>query len=123
MRTVTGTVLLIVATLIGLVGAFAFLETGLDWSFSKPSSVLEDSPQWDAEREFSVGFGVSALVVWLVLAVTAFFALLLGRERRRPAIASILVGLSAAVVLGAVIAVLSVSPVGEQYPLPPWNRA
>ena len=79
MRIVGGVVLLIVATAVGLFGPFAFLVTGLDWTFSKPDTVLEDSPQWDAERLWHVQFGVAALVVWLLLAVGAYLALLHGR--------------------------------------------
>lgn len=123
MRVISGIVLLIVATAVGLFCPFAFAETGLDWTFSKPATVLEDSYQWDAERSFSVQFGVSALIVWLVLTTGAFFMLLFGPSRRRPVLASVLVAVSAVIVLGLTVAVLSIPPAGEQYPLPPWNRA
>ncbi len=123
MRVISGIVLLIVATAVGLFGPFAFAETGLDWTFSKPATVLEDSYQWDAERSFSVQFGVTALILWLVLTAGAFFILLFGPSRRRPALASVLVSMSAVIVLGLTAAALSIPPVGEQYPLPPWNRA
>ncbi len=57
MRLISGIVLLIVATALGLFCPFAFAETGLDWTFSKPATVLKDSSQWDAERSFSVPLG------------------------------------------------------------------
>jgi hypothetical protein len=107
MRIVGGVVLLIVATAVGLFGPFAFLVTGLDWTFSKPDSVLEDSPQWDAERLWHVQFGVAALVVWLLLAVGGYLVLFHGRARKRPVLASVMTGASALIVLGATAVALS----------------
>ncbi|WP_167494161.1 hypothetical protein [Microbacterium hydrothermale] len=66
---------------------------------------------------------MTALILWFALTAGAFFILLFGRSRRRPVLASVLVAVSAVVVLGLTAAALSVPPVGEQYPLPPWNRA
>lgn len=116
---VSGIVLLLVATIIGLACPFAFASTGLDWSFSKPATVLEDSYQWDAERQTDVQFGVAALVTWLVLAVSGFFVILDRGSRKRPVLAGVLVAISAVIVLGLTAAVLSIPPTGEQYPLPP----
>jgi len=122
-RVISGIVLLIVATAVGLFCPFAFAETGLDWTFSKPATVLEDSFQWDSERSFSVQFGVTALIVWFVLSTSAFFILLFGPSRRHPVLAGVLVSASAVIVLGLTAAALSIPPAGEPYPLPPWNRA
>lgn len=107
MRIFGGVVLLIVATAVGLLGPFAFLVTGLDWTFSKPATVLEDSPHWDAERLWHVQLGVAALVIWLLLTVGSFFTLVHGRTRKRPVLASALVAVSALIVLGAAAAALS----------------
>ncbi len=107
MRIAGGIVLLIVATAIGLMGSFAFLVTGLDWTFSKPAAIPEDSPQWDAERLIQVQLGTSALVVWLLLTAGSCLILLHGRARRRPVLATVLAGASALIVLGATAAALS----------------
>lgn len=62
-RPTGGIVFLVIATLVGLVCPLAFGVTGLDWTFSKPTSVLDDSPRWDAERLWHVQAGLTSLVM------------------------------------------------------------
>lgn len=88
-------------------------------------TVLEYSDSDDTERAIGVGMGIVALVVWLVLLLSAALVGLrgVGPLRARRATVWIAVGLSAVLVLGTLIAVLATPPPLSEYPLPEWNRA
>lgn len=112
------------ATLIGLFGDFMLGLSGL--SLAGPGlTVIEYSDSDYAERAIGIGMGSIALVVWLVLLLSAAFVGLRGGRpsRARRATVWIVVGLSAVLVLGILIAVLATPPPLSEYPLPEWNRA
>lgn len=88
-------------------------------------TVIEYSDSDDSERAIGIGMGVIALVVWLVLLLSAA---LVGLRGGRPTGARrvtvwIIVGLSTVVVVGTLIAVLATPPPLSEHPLPEWNRA
>ncbi|KQR37534.1 hypothetical protein [Microbacterium sp. Leaf159] len=103
------------ATLIGLfgtlmLGAAGLSVTGPGLSWAGPGvTVIEYSDSDDTERAFGIGMGIIALVFWLVLTLSAVLVGLRGghQTRGRRATVWIVVGLSTALVLGALIAVLA----------------
>lgn len=112
------------ASLIGLFGNLMLGVAGL--TLAGPGlTVLEYSDSDDTERAIGVGMGIVALVVWLVLLLSAALVGLrgVGPLRARRATVWIAVGLSAVLVLGTLIAVLATPPPLSEYPLPEWNRA
>ena len=112
------------ATLIGLFGNLMLGVAGL--SLAGPGLiVIQYSDSDDSERAIGVGMGVIALVVWLVLLLSAVLLGLRGGRptRARRATVWIVVGLSMVLVLGTLIPVLATPPPLNEYPLPEWNRA
>lgn len=83
-------------------------------------TVIEYADSDDSERSIGIGMGVIALVAWLVLLLSA--ALVGLRDgpptRARRATVRIVVGLSAVLVLGTLVAVLATPPPLSEYPLP-----
>ena len=126
-RIVVSVSLATAATLIGLFGNFMLGLSGL--SLAGPGlTVIEYSDSDDAERAIGIGMGSLALVVWLVLLLSAVHVGVGGGRPTRPTRARratvwIVVGLSAVLVLGTLIAVLATPPPLSEYPLPEWNRA
>lgn len=119
MRIVGSVSLATAATLIGLFGALMLGLAGL--SLAGPGlTVIEYSDSDDAERAIGIGMGSIALVVWLVLLLSAVLVGLRGGHptRARRATVWIVAGLSAVVVLGTLIAVLAATPPLSEYPLP-----
>ncbi|MFB7252542.1 hypothetical protein [Microbacterium sp. NPDC056234] len=124
MRIVGSVALATAATLIGLFGILMLGASGL--SMAGPGlTVIEYSDSDDSERAIGIGMGVIALVVWLVLSLSAVLVGLRGGHptRARRATVWIAVGLSTILVLGALIAVLATPPPLNEYPLPEWKRA
>jgi hypothetical protein len=122
---IVGSVLLTVAaTLLGLFGNLMLGVAGL--SLAGPGlTVIEYSDSDDAERSIGIGMGIIALVAWLMLLLSAVLVGLRGGRptRARRATVWVVVGLSAVLVLGTLIAVLATPPPLSEYPLPEWNRA
>ncbi|MEV7799961.1 hypothetical protein AB0O14_12780 [Microbacterium foliorum] len=111
MRIVGSAFLAIAATLIGLFGNLILGAAGL--SLAGPGlTVIEYSDSDDTERAIGIGMGVIALVVWLVLLLSAVFVGLSGDRptRERRATVWSVVGLSMVLVLGMLIAVLATPP-------------
>ncbi|MGW8484529.1 hypothetical protein ACWGJP_15470 [Microbacterium sp. NPDC055903] len=124
MRIVGSVFLAVAAMLVGLFGIVMFGVSGL--TLAGPGlTVIEYSDSDDGERSIGIGMGVVALVVWLALLVAAALVGLRGERptHARRVTAWIVVGLSAALVLGALVAVLATPPPLSEYPLPEWNRA
>lgn len=122
MRVASGIVLWIVATLIGASAAFWFSLAGLGWSdgFIKRR-------YWEAnESEITVGLGVIALVVWLVMLAVSVAVLRRGsvRDSRGWRTASIVLAVASILTVGALCGVSIAWPeVPSEIPSPPWNRA
>jgi len=110
-RIVGSASLTIAATLIGLFGALMLGLAGL--SLAGPGlTVIEYVDSDDTERAIGIGMGIIALVVWLVLLLSAVLVGLGGvypKRERRATVWSI-VGLSTVLVMGALIAVLATPP-------------
>lgn len=110
-RIVGSASLTIAATLIGLFGALMLGLAGL--SLAGPGvTVIEYADSDDTERAIGIGMGIIALVVWLVLLLSAVLVGLGGvhpKRERRATVWSI-VGLSTVLVMGALIAVLATPP-------------
>jgi hypothetical protein len=116
--------LTVAATFLGLFGNLMLGLAGL--SLAGPGlTVIEYSDSDDTERSIGIGMGVIALVAWLLLLMSAALVGLRGGRptRARRAAVWIVVGLSAVLVLGILIAVLATPPPLSEYPLPEWNRA
>ncbi|MFP3608255.1 hypothetical protein, partial [Paraburkholderia sp. SIMBA_053] len=66
----------------------------------------------DTERAFGIGMGIIALIFWLVLTLSAVLVGLRGgiQTRGRRATVWTVVGLSTALVLGSLIAVVATPP-------------
>ncbi len=110
-RIVGSAFLAIAATLIGLFGNLMLGAAGL--SLAGPGlTVIEYSDSDDTERAIGIGMGVIALVFWLVLLPSAVLVGLRGSRptRERRATVWIIAGLSTALVLGMLIAVLATPP-------------
>jgi hypothetical protein len=123
-RIVGSVFLAIAATLVGLFGTLMLGLAGL--SLAGPGlTVIEYSDSDDTERAIGIGMGVIALTAWLILLLPAALVGLRGGRptRERRATVWIIVGLSAALVLGTLIAVLATPPPLSGYPLPEWDRA
>lgn len=111
MRIVGSVSLAIAATLIGLFGDLMLGVSGL--SGAGPGlTVIEYSDSDDTERAIGIGMGVVALIVWLVLLLSAVLVGLRGGRptRERRATVWIVAGLSTLLVLGALIVVLATPP-------------
>lgn len=124
MRIVGSVFLAIAATLVGLFGTLMLGLAGL--SLAGPGlTVIEYSDSDDTERAIGIGMGVVALTAWLILLLPAALVGLRGDRptHARRATVWIIVGLSAALVLGTLIAVLATPPPLSEYRLPEWNRA
>lgn len=110
-RIVGSVSLTIAATLIGLFGSLMLGAAGL--SLSGPGlTVIEYSDSDDSERAIAIGMGIIALVVWLVLLLSAVLVGLGGDRptRGRRVTVWIVVGLSTVLVLGMLITVLATPP-------------
>lgn len=117
-RIVGSASLTIAATLIGLFGALmlglaglSFAGPGLSWG-GPGVTVIEYADSDDTERAIGIGMGIIALVVWLVLLLSAVLVGLDGvhpKRERRATVWSI-VGLSTVLVMGALIALLATPP-------------
>ena len=122
---IVGSVLLaIAATIVGLFGDFMLGLSGL--TLAGPGlTVIEYSDADDTERAIGIGMGIVALLIWLVLVLSAVLVGLGGDRptRARRATVWVVVGLSAVLVLGVLTAVLATPPPVSEYPLPEWNRA
>ena len=124
MRIVGGVSLATAATLIGLFGNLMLGLAGL--SLAGPGlTVIEYSDSDATERAIGIGMGIIALVIWLVLLLSAVLVGLRGGRttRARRATVWIVVGLSTVLVLGTLFVVLATPPPLSEYPLPEWNRA
>lgn len=118
MRIVGSVSLATIATLIGLFGNLMLGAAGLSFagpglSFAGPGvTVIEYSDSDDTERAIGIGMGIIALVVWLVLLLSAVLVGVRGGgpTRARRATVWIVVGLSTVLVLGTSIAVLATPP-------------
>ncbi|MCP1430251.1 MFS family permease [Microbacterium foliorum] len=118
MRIVGSVSLAIAATFIGLFGTFMLGVAGLSvagpgLSWAGPGvTVIEYSDADDSERTIGIAMGGIALVVWLGLLLSAVWVGLHGSRPTRAWRASIwiVMGLSAVLVLGALIAVLATPP-------------
>jgi hypothetical protein len=117
-RIVGSAFLAIAATLIGLFGTLMLGAAGLSsagpgLSWAGPGvTVIEYSDSDDAERAIGIGMGIIALVVWLILLLSAVLVGLRGDSptRERRATVWSVVGLSAVLVQGALIAALATPP-------------
>jgi membrane protease YdiL (CAAX protease family) len=110
-RIVGSVSLAIAGALIGLFGTFMLALSGL--TLAGPGlTVIEYSDSDDSERAIGIAMGGIALVVWLVLLLSAVWVGLHGSRptRARRATVWIVGGLSAVLVLGALIAVLATPP-------------
>lgn len=122
MRIAGGIVLWFVATLIGASSAGWFALAGLGWS----DGFIHRS-FWEAgESEIGVGFGVIALVVWLVLLALSGTILRRGslRDSRRGRTAAIVLSV-ASIITVAALCVLAIGwpELPSETPSLPWNRA
>ena len=93
-----------------MLGAAGLSLTGPGLSWAGPGvTVIEYSDSDDTERAFGIGMGIIALVFWLVLTLSAVLVGLRGGHHTRGQRATvwIVVGLSTALVLGSLIAVLA----------------
>ncbi len=110
-RIVGSAFLAIAATLIGLFGNLILGAAGLSWA-GPGVTVIEYSDSDDTERAIGIGMGTIALVVWLVLLLSALLVGLRGDRptRERRATVWSVVGLSMVLVLGVLIAVLATPP-------------
>lgn len=86
-------------------------DPGLSWA-GPGVTVIEYSDSDDTERAFGIGMGIIALIFWLVLLMSAVFVGLGGGRPTRGRRATVwsVVGLSAVLVLGTLIAVLATPP-------------
>lgn len=110
-RIVSSASLTIAATLIGLFGALMLGLAGL--SLAGPGlTVIEYADSDDTERAIGIGMGIIALVVWLVLLLSAVLVGLGGVHPKRELRATVwsIVGLSTVLVMAALIAVLATPP-------------
>lgn len=106
------------ATLTGLFGSLMLGAAGLSLagpglSWAGPGvTVIEYSDSDDTERAISIGMGVIAIAIWLVLLLSAVLVGVRGGRptRERRAAVWIIVGLSTILVLGTLTAVLAVPP-------------
>lgn len=106
------------ATLIGLFGTLmlgaaglTLVGSGLAWA-GPGVTVIEYSDSDDTERAIGIGMGIIALVVWLVLLLSALLLGIRGGRptRERRGTVWIVVGLSTVLVLGTLTAVLATPP-------------
>ncbi|WP_311259331.1 hypothetical protein [Microbacterium sp. WCS2018Hpa-9] len=118
MRIVGSVSLATAATLIGLFGnvmlgvaGLSLAGPGLSWA-GPGVTVIEYSDSDDAERAIGIGMGIIALVVWLVLLLSALLVGVRGGRptRERRGTVWIVVGLSTVLVLGTLTAVLATPP-------------
>lgn len=119
MRVAGGIVLWLVATLIGASAAAWFSLAGLGgWIRGAP--LREDS-----ESELTVGLGVIALVVWLVLLAISVVVLRRGsaQDSRGGRIASTLLAVVRILTVGVLRVIAIAWPeLPSEIPSPPWNR-
>lgn len=117
-RIVGSVSLAIAATIIGLFGnlmlgaaGLSLAGPGLSWA-GPGVTVIEYSDSDGTERAIGIGMGIIALVVWLVLLLSAVPVGLRGDRptRERRATVWSVVGLSMVLVLGMLIAVLATPP-------------
>lgn len=123
-RIIGGVSLVIAATLLGLFGVLMLGVSGLSWA-GPGFTVIQYSDSDDTERSIGIGMGIIALVAWFLLLLSASLVGLRGGRptRARRVAVWIVVGMSAVLVLGLTIVVLSTPPPPSEYPLPEWNRA
>src|SRR3546814_1797768 len=118
MRAVGGVALWVVATLIGLSAAGWFSLAGVGWSngFIKRS-------YWEAnEGEIGVGFGLVALLVWLVLLLLSVFVLRGDASAPGRRVGSVVAAaISIALVVTVCVLVIAWPEPPSEYPLPPWK--
>jgi hypothetical protein len=123
-RIVGSVSLVIAATPFGLFGALMLGVSGL--TMAGPGlTIIEYSDADDSERSLGIRMGLFALVAWLLLLLSGALVGLRGDPSRRTRRTSIrvVIAVSAVLVLGLTIAVLSIPPAPSEYPLPGWNRA
>jgi len=122
MRIAGGIVLWFVATLIGASAAGWFSLAGLGWAggFSKRY-------YWDeTESGLTVGLGLIALVVWLVLLAASRTVLRRGSLRNSTgwrAASIVLAGVSVVTVIAVCVVAIGWPELPSEIPSPPWNRA
>ncbi|WP_455905561.1 hypothetical protein [Microbacterium sp.] len=106
----------------GLIAAAGFAGAGLGWA----NGFIRRSFWEDVESPIGIGLSIFGLVGWLVLLGLSALTMRSGGQapsRAARVAASVLVVLSAVVVLVACVVSIGWPEPASEYPLPPWNRA
>lgn len=122
MRSVSGVLLWVVATVSGGVGAAWFSLAGLGWS----NGFIKRSYWEEGESEIGVAFAVILLLVWLVLLSTSSAVMRGGSPRpaRATLVTSrVLTGIGVALICTLCLLTIGWPEPPSEFPSTPWNRA